>query len=103
MVMWALVHEMVNHAVFGVESVRTRLRSLVEQFAGGFRADSVRLPKGSHVSNSSGDPMRILDSLLSDPTVLLGAARSAQQERLAPILDAATAAIVDWWIIMWMR
>ena len=95
MVMWALVHEMVNHAVFGVESVRTRLRSLVEQFAGGFRADSSSIAEGlTRIDVSSGDPMRILDSLLSDPTVLLGAARSAQQERLAPILDAATAAIV---------
>ncbi|NDH93095.1 MAG: hypothetical protein EBZ13_00840, partial [Planctomycetia bacterium] len=34
MVMWALTHEMVNHAVFSIEPIRARLRSLVEQFAG---------------------------------------------------------------------
>ena len=95
MVMWALAHELVNHAVFSVEPIRTRLRSLVEQFAGGFRADATSVAEGlTRLDVSSGDPMKILDSLLSDPTVLLGAARSQQQERLAPILDAAMAAVV---------
>jgi putative hydrolase len=95
MVMWALTHEMVNHAVFSVEPIRARLRSLVEQFAGGFRADANSVAEGfTRLDVSSGDPMKILDSLLSDPTVLLGAARSSQQERLAPVLDAAMAAVV---------
>jgi len=95
MVMWALTHEMVNHAVFSIEPIRARLRSLVEQFAGGFRADANSVAEGlTRLDVSSGDPMKILDSLLSDPTVLLGAARSSQQERLAPVLDAAMAAVV---------
>jgi uncharacterized protein (DUF2342 family) len=40
--------------------------------------------------------MKMLDSLLSDPTVLLGASRSGAQDRVAPMLDAAVTAIVGY-------
>jgi uncharacterized protein (DUF2342 family) len=43
---------------------------------------------------TSGDPLKMLDSLLSDPTVLLGAQRSIGQDRVAPGLDAAMTAVV---------
>ena len=97
MTMWALTHELVSHGVFGVAHVRQTLHQLVCQFAGGFRPNPGALSESiSSLDVSSGDPMKLLNSLLSDPTVLLGAQRSAAQERVAPILDAAIAGIVGY-------
>lgn len=97
MSMWALTHELVSHGVFGVAHVRQTLHQLVGQFAGGFRPNPGALSESiSSLDVSSGDPMKLLNSLLSDPTVLLGAQRSAAQERVAPILDAAIASIVGY-------
>jgi uncharacterized protein (DUF2342 family) len=69
----------------------------VINFAAGFRPNPGALSDGiGQLDVSSGDPMKILDSLLSDPTVLLGAQRSDAQNRVAPSLDAAMAAIVGY-------
>ena len=97
MTMWALTHELFSHGVFGVAHVRQTVQQLVSQFAGGFRPNPGALSESiSSLDISSGDPMKLLNSLLSDPTVLLGAQRSAAQERVAPILDAAIAGIVGY-------
>jgi putative hydrolase len=97
MTMWALTHELISHGVFGVAHVRQTVQQLVSQFAGGFRPNPGALSESiSSLDISSGDPMKLLNSLLSDPTVLLGAQRSAAQERVAPILDAAIAGVVGY-------
>lgn len=97
MTMWALTHELVSSAVFGIDHVRDALRQMVIRFASGFRPNPGALSDGiGQLDVSSGDPMKILDSLLSDPTVLLGAKRSDAQDRVAPSLDAAIAAIVGY-------
>ena len=97
MTMWALTHELISHGVFGVAHVRHTVQQLVSQFAGGFHPNPGALSESiSSLDISSGDPMKLLNSLLSDPTVLLGAQRSAAQERVAPILDAAIAGIVGY-------
>lgn len=97
MTMWALTHELVSNAVFGIDHVRDALRQMVINFAAGFRPNPGALSDGiGQLDVSSGDPMKILDSLLSDPTVLLGAQRSDAQDRVAPSLDAAVAAIVGY-------
>lgn len=97
MTMWALTHELVSSAVFGISHVRDALRQMVIRFASGFRPNPGALSDGiGQLDVSSGDPMKILDSLLSDPTVLLGAKRSDAQDRVAPSLDAAIAAIVGY-------
>lgn len=97
MTMWALLHELVSSAVFGVDHVRDTLQKLVISFASGFRPNPAALSDSiGQLDVSSGDPMKILDSLLSDPTVLLGAQRSGAQDHIAPTLDAAVAAIVGY-------
>ena len=97
MTMWALTHELISHGVFGVAHVRQTVQQLVSQFAGGFRPNPGALSESiSSLDISSGDPMKLLNSLLSDPTVLLGAQRSVAQERVAPILDAAIAGLVGY-------
>ena len=97
MAMWALTHELVSHAVFGVQHVRESLRRLVTDFANGFRPNPGALSESiGQLDVSSGDPMKMLDSLLSDPTVLLGAQRSSAQDRVAPVLDAAVTSLVGY-------
>lgn len=97
MTMWALTHELVSSAVFGVDHLRDAIRQMVIHFAEGFRPNPGALSEGiGQLDVSSSDPMKILDSLLSDPTVLLGAQRSSAQDRIAPSLDAAVAAIVGY-------
>ena len=41
-----------------------------------------------------GDPMAVMQQLLGDPAVMLGAVQSAEQASLAPALDAAVAAVI---------
>lgn len=95
MVIYSLAHELVSHSVFAAQHLRTALSRLIVEFAGGFRTDPSSIGESlSRIDVSSGDPMKMLDSLLSDPTVLLGASRSSAQDRIAPILDAAVAATV---------
>lgn len=95
MLVWAITHELVTHTVFSAEHLRRAVSRLVADFAGGFRPDPSALSDSlSNIDVSSGDPMKMLDSLLSDPTVLLGASRSGVQDRVAPSLDAAIAAVV---------
>jgi putative hydrolase len=97
MAIWALAHELTSHAVFSAEHLRLALKRLVSEFAGGFRADPSTFSESiSRLDVSSGDPMKMLNSLLSDPTVLLGASRSGAQDRVAPMLDAAVTAIVGY-------
>lgn len=97
MVVWALTHELVSSSIFSIEHVRSTLRQLIINFAAGFRPNPGALSESiGQLDVSSGDPMKILDSLLSDPTVLLGAQRSAAQNKIAPVLDAAIAAIIGY-------
>lgn len=97
MTMWALVHELVSAAILATTHVNVALRTLIIDFASGFRPNPGGLSESiGQLDVSSGDPMKILDSLLSDPTVLLGAHRSPAQDRVAPTLDAAITAIVGY-------
>ena len=97
MSVWALAHELVSHTLFSAEHLRSAVSRLVSDFASGFRPDPRTMSDSlSRIDVSSGDPMKMLDSLLSDPTVLLGASRSVAQDRIAPSLDAAMTAIVGY-------
>jgi putative hydrolase len=97
MAVWALSHEFVTHALFSSIPLRSAISTLVAEFARGFRTDPSTVSEGlSRLDITSGDPMKMLDSLLSDPTVLLGARRSVDQDRVAPNLDAAMTAVVGY-------
>lgn len=97
MIVWALTHELVSSSVFGVKHLRELFQQLVTDFAKGFQPSPGALSESiGQLDVSSGDPMKILDSLLSDPTVLLGAQRSSAQDRIALVLDAAVTAVVGY-------
>lgn len=96
-IIWALTHEMVSNSILSVDHVRDSISRLIREFAGGFEPNPMALTENlNNIDVSSGDPMRILNSLLSDPTVLLGAQRSTNQDRIAPLLDAAFGSIVGY-------
>lgn len=97
MAVWAIAHELVGHRLLSGEGLGSSLRRLITDFAGGFRPDPGGLAESlTRIDVSSGDPMRMLDSLLSDPTVLLGASRSAEQHRVGSLLDAGISAVVGY-------
>ena len=45
---------------------------------------------------SNDDPMAMLQKFLSDPSLILGAVRSKEQEALSPTLDAMVAAVIGY-------
>jgi putative hydrolase len=95
--LWVLAQEFIGHAVFSHAPLRQAFTALVQQHVGGFRADpSSVAEKLSGLEVDGGDPMAAIQRAFSDPELLLGAVRSPEQQALAPVLDAATAAIVGY-------
>jgi putative hydrolase len=97
--LWVCLHEIAHHAVIGVPHVRRRLESLIQEFVAGFRPDPRALEE--RMTDLDLDPTAMGDlqgiqQLFSDPEVLLGARRSAEQEQLAGRLDALVMVIVGY-------
>ena len=97
MAVWALAHEVVSLGLLSTGHLGTTLAQMVAEFAAGFRPDPGSLSDGmSRLDVSSGDPMQMLNSLLADPTILLGASRSDVQDRVGARLDAGISAVVGY-------
>lgn len=97
MAVWVLSHEVVSLGTFSAGHLGVNLSRMVTDYATGFRSDPGSMSEGlSRLDVSTGDPMKMLDSLLSDPTLLLGASRSDAQARVGPMLDAAVSAVVGY-------
>jgi putative hydrolase len=95
--LWVLAQELIGHAVFSHDSVRTAVTSLVQRHVGAFRPDPTSVSeKLATLEIDESDPMAALQRAFSDPEVLLGAVRSPEQVALGPVLDAATAAVVGY-------
>ena len=93
--MWVLLQELTAHAVLGVHHVRDTVLATVRTYIAGFRPNpTALLERLSNIEISGDDPMAIFERFLSDPTLILGAVRSPQQEALSPVLDAQIAAII---------
>jgi len=95
--LWVLAQEQIGQAVYAHEPVRNAITSLVQRHVGAFRPDpSGVTEKLSSIDIEGGDPMAALQKAFSDPEVLLGAVRSPEQIEQAPVLDAATAAVLGY-------
>lgn len=93
--LWVLAQELAGHAVYSQDAARDAITSLVQRHVGAFRPDPEGvMEKLSNLEVDSSDPMQAMQRVFSDPEVLLGAVRSPEQITLAPVLDAATAAVV---------
>jgi len=95
--LWVCLSELTHHAVLGRPHVAARLQHLLERYVGAFRPDAGALENafGTLDPTQLGDPDG-LRALLGDPAVLLGAARTPQQDAIVPQLDALVATIAGW-------
>lgn len=90
--MWVLLHEMHSHVVVGSPGLGSALTTAMVDFVSAFRPDASALTESlGSLESFDGDPTEVLGRLFSDPTTLLGAVRSPEQERLAPRVDSVVA------------
>lgn len=95
--LWVMAQELIGHAVYSHDTVRRTITSLVQRHVGAFRPDPASVSeKLATLDIDQSDPMAALQQAFSDPEVLLGAVRSHEQIALAPVLDAATAAVLGY-------
>jgi len=92
--MWVLIHELSSHAVLAAPAITDGLTALVQAHVSAFRPDPDALMSSlTDVDPNSTDAMAVVQSLFSNPMVMMGASRTSEQEALAPVLDAHVAAI----------
>jgi putative hydrolase len=90
--MWVLLHELHSHVVVGSPGLGVALTSAITDFVSAFRPDASALAESlGSFEALDGDPIEALGRIFSDPTTLLGAVRSPEQERLAPRVDSVVA------------
>jgi len=95
--MWVLIQELTAHSVLGVNHVRETISATVRRYVAGFRPNpSAMFERMTGIEVSNDDPMAMLQKFLSDPSLILGAVRSKEQEALSPTLDAMVAAIIGY-------
>ena len=99
--MWVLVNELTSHAVLSSPAAVDGMMASIRDHVAAFRPDPSALMERME-SLSPDQPenyMASIQSMFSDPMVLLGAVRSPEQDAIAPLLDARVAAIqgyIDW-------
>ena len=92
--MWVLIHELASHAILASSAIEQGLTALVQQHVSAFRPDPQALMDSiGELDPSDPDAMARIQGVFSDPMVLMGAVRSAEQEAMAPLLDAHIAAV----------
>lgn len=93
--LWVCLHQITHHAVIGLPHVRDRLDALLTQYAGAFRSDPEALTNklADLEAEPGGDPMARFQEVLGDPEVILGAARSPEQDELQPRLASLVAVV----------
>lgn len=99
--MWVLVHELTSHAVLSSPAAVEGMMASIRDHVAAFRPDpSALMERIESVSPDEPEAyMASIQSMFSDPMVLLGAVRSSDQDAIAPVLDARVAAIqgyIDW-------
>lgn len=95
--MWVLIHELSSHAVLATPAIVNGLMELVRRHVSAFRPDPEALMQHiGELDPNDDDALSRIQSLFSDPMVLMGAVRSTEQEALAPLLDAQVAAVAGY-------
>jgi putative hydrolase len=95
--MWVLIHELTSHAVLSVEHVRDSINQQMSKYIAAFRPNpNALMDRLTTMDLGTTDPMAMMQKFLTDPTILLGAVLSPEQERQAPVLDAMIASIIGY-------
>lgn len=92
--MWVLIHELTSHAILATPAISDGLMAAVRRHVSAFRPDPEALMEQiGELDPNDSDALARIQSLFSDPMVLMGAVRTQEQEQLAPQLDAYVAAV----------
>jgi putative hydrolase len=95
--MWVLIHELTSHAVLSVEHVRDSINQQISKYIAAFRPNpNALMDRLTTMDLGTTDPMAMMQKFLTDPTIILGAVLSPEQERQAPVLDAMIASIIGY-------
>ena len=95
--MWVLIHELTSHAVLSIDHVRDSINQQISTYIAGFRPNpNALMERLTTMDLGTTDPMAMMQKFLTDPTIILGAVRSPEQERQAPVLDAMIASIIGY-------
>ena len=95
--MWVLIHELTSHAVLSVDHVRDSINQQISKYIAGFRPNpNALMERLTTMDLGTSDPMAMMQKFLTDPTIILGAVRSPEQERQAPVLDAMIASVIGY-------
>jgi putative hydrolase len=95
--MWVLIHELTSHAVLTSPHIRTAVSNAISSYIGSFSPNpNALMERLTSLDLGTTDPMAMMQKFLTDPTIILGAVRSASQEAQAPSLDAMIAAIIGY-------
>ncbi len=95
--MWVLIHELTSHAVLSVDHVRDSINQQISKYIAAFRPNpNALMDRLTTMDLGTTDPMAMMQKFLTDPTIILGAVLSPEQERQAPVLDAMIASIIGY-------
>ena len=95
--MWVLIHEITSHAVLSVDHVRDSINQQISKYIAAFRPNpNALMDRLTTMDLGTTDPMAMMQKFLTDPTIILGAVISPEQERQAPVLDAMIASIIGY-------
>jgi putative hydrolase len=89
--LWVCLNEVAHHTVLARPHVRARLDDLLTTYVSGFRPDAGGLEESFGAIDPT-DPSSF-QAALGDPSVLLGAIQTAEQQALLPRIEALTTAI----------
>lgn len=91
--LWVLIHDLVAHAVLSVPHVKSRLESLLIDFASAFRPNQEAIAERFGTITDIAE-MQQLSEDIGNPDVVLSLMRSPAHDLLVPQLDALIAAIL---------
>ena len=95
--MWVLIHELTSHAVLSADHVRDSINQQISKYIAAFRPNpNALMDRLTTMDLGTTDPMAMMQKFLTDPTIILGAVLSPEQERQAPVLDAMIASIIGY-------
>ncbi|MGA0117251.1 MAG: zinc-dependent metalloprotease [Ilumatobacteraceae bacterium] len=95
--MWVLIHELSSHAVLATPAIQDGFMPFIQRHVSAFRPDPQALMESiGELDPTDTDAMSRIQSLFSDPMVLMGAMRTPEQEAMAPVLNAYVAAITGY-------
>lgn len=89
------LHELTSHAILNVPHIRTRLDTLLDEYAAGFEPDPDALERHlGDIDPTNPAAMTSFQQILGDPEILVGAAAGPGQQARRASIDALVCVIV---------